>query len=250
MKIRTRLAIAFLTITVLPITLIYLAIMSLYDYQGKMFSETYGLEEQVDLASGASIRVFSRLTETIQMEIDQTLRNNPEKFRDRTYLDKMNTSLAKAHSFLIILDEQDLVYTGNQETTHDLAVEIQNFEDLGNTASWGNYLDNNTEYLIKQRGFHFEDDTEGTILLVTNVVEVIPEVKSMFVEMLVASGIILILTAAIMVAWVYRSIWKPWGSYRRLRSRSEMEILTLRWMWKMTMRSVSCVRTLKKCESA
>ncbi|MBR6614575.1 MAG: HAMP domain-containing histidine kinase [Lachnospiraceae bacterium] len=211
MKIRTRLAIAFLTITVLPITLIYLAIMSLYDYQGKMFSETYGLEEQVDLASGASIRVFSRLTESIQMEIDQVLKNEPEKFHDRTYLDRMNTSLSKAHSFLIILDEQELIYTGNPETTHALASEIRNFEDLGSTASWGNYLDDDTEHLIKQRGFRFADDSEGTILLVTNVVEVIPEVKSMFLEMLIASGIILVLTAAIMVAWVYRSIWKPIG---------------------------------------
>ena len=211
MKIRTRLAIAFLTITVVPITLIYLAIMSLHEYQGKMFSETYGLEEQVDLASGASIRVFSRLTESIQMEIDQMLKHDPEKFHDRTYLDKMNTNLAKAHSFLILLDGQELVYTGNQAMTYDLATEIRNFEDLGETASWGNYLDDNTEHLIKQRGFHFADDSEGTILLVTNVVEVIPEVKSMFVEMLVASGIILILTAAVMVAWVYRSIWKPLG---------------------------------------
>ena len=211
MKIRTRLAIAFLTITVVPITLIYLAIMSLHEYQGKMFSETYGLEEQVDLASGASIRVFSRLTESIQMEIDQMLKHDPEKFHDRTYLDKMNTNLAKAHSFLILLDGQELVYTGNQAMTYNLATEIRNFEDLGETASWGNYLDDNTEHLIKQRGFHFADDSEGTILLVTNVVEVIPEVKSMFVEMLVASGIILILTAAVMVAWVYRSIWKPLG---------------------------------------
>jgi len=135
MKIRTRLAIAFLTITVLPITLIYLAIMSLYDYQGRIFSETYGLEEQVDLASGASIRVFSRLTEAIQMEIDQTLEKDPEKFHDRTYLDKMNTDLAKAHSFLILLDEQELLYTGNQERTRELASEIREFEDLGRTAS-------------------------------------------------------------------------------------------------------------------
>ncbi|MBR5267859.1 MAG: HAMP domain-containing histidine kinase [Lachnospiraceae bacterium] len=211
MKIRTRLAIAFLTITVLPITLIYLAIMSLYDYQGKMFSETYGLEEQVDLASGASIRVFSRLTEAIQMEMDQTLERDPEKFHDRTYLDRMNTKLANAHSFLIILDGEELIYTGNQDKTRALASEIKNYDDLGNTGSWGNYLDSDTEHLIKQRGFQFTDGTEGTLLLVTNVVEVIPEVKSMFTEMLVASGIILVLTAALMIAWVYRSIWKPLG---------------------------------------
>ena len=211
MKIRTRLAIAFLTITVLPITLIYLVIMSLYNYQGKMFSEAYGLEEQVDLASGASSRVFSRLTEAIQMEIDQTLERDSEKFHDRTYLDKMNTSLSNAHSFLIVLDEAELLYTGNPEKTHALATELKNYEELGNTGSWGNYLDSDTEHLIKQRGFQFADGTEGTLLLVTNVVEVIPEVKSMFTEMLVASGIILVLTAALMVAWVYRSIWKPLG---------------------------------------
>ena len=45
----------------------------------------------------------------------------------------------------------------------------------------------------------------------TNVVEVVPEVKFMFMEMLVSGIVILILTAAIMVAWVYRSIWKPLG---------------------------------------
>ena len=36
MKIRTRLAIAFLTITVVPISLILMAIMTLNNYQGKM----------------------------------------------------------------------------------------------------------------------------------------------------------------------------------------------------------------------
>ena len=48
MKIRTRLIIAFLIITVVPISLIYIMILGLNNYQGKIFSETYGLEEQVD----------------------------------------------------------------------------------------------------------------------------------------------------------------------------------------------------------
>ncbi len=211
MKIRTRLALAFLTITVLPITLIYLAIMSLYDYQGKLFSETYGVQEEVDLASGASIRVFSHLTEAIQSEIDRKLEQNPDQFLDQPFLDGVNTQLSKAHSFLVVLDDEKMVYTGNYNTSHDLATEIRTFEDLGSTSSWGNYLDSDTEHLIKQRQFLFSDETEGTILLITNVVDVIPEVKFMFVEMLVASGIILVVTAAIMVAWVYRSIWKPLG---------------------------------------
>ena len=39
MKIRTKLAIAFLTITVVPITLIYMAIIGLNNYQARVFSE-------------------------------------------------------------------------------------------------------------------------------------------------------------------------------------------------------------------
>ena len=88
MKIRTRLAIAFLTITVVPMILIYISVMTLYDYQGKMFSETYGLSEQVDLTSGVSIRVFSRLTESAQLEIDAEVNRDPDRFLDMEFLEE------------------------------------------------------------------------------------------------------------------------------------------------------------------
>lgn len=211
MKIRTRLAIAFLTITVLPMTLIYMAIMTLYNYQGRIISETYGLSEQVDLSSGVSIRVFNHLTESLQKEIDSELDRDPEQFLNTAFLDGINSRLSRTHSFMIVLKGQELLYTGNADTTYELATDISKFSDLGNTALWGNYLDSDMEHLIKQREIQFSDGTEGVILLVTNVVEVIPEVKSMFFEMLFSSGIILVITAAIMVAWVYRSIWKPLG---------------------------------------
>ena len=105
MKIRTRLAIAFLTITVVPISLILMAIMTLNNYQGKMFSETYGLDEQVDLTSGASIRVFSHMTEKIQLEIDRELLKDADQFLDDAFLTKLNDSLLKNHSFMILLKD-------------------------------------------------------------------------------------------------------------------------------------------------
>ncbi len=209
MKIRTRLAIAFLTITVLPITLIYMAIMTLSNYQGRMFSETYGLQEEVDLSSGASIRVFSHLTEQVQKDIDKEVGKNPDQFLNESYLTGVNNRLLGTHSFIVVLKGDQVVYSGNQSATVELASEFPSFDNLGRTQAWGNYLDSDTEHLLKQRDITFSDGTEGSILLVTNVVEVIPEVRSMFLEILVSSAVILIITAAIMVAWVYRSIWHP-----------------------------------------
>lgn len=42
MKIRTRLAIAFVTITVVPIVLIFVAAFGLVNYQEHLFQKTYG----------------------------------------------------------------------------------------------------------------------------------------------------------------------------------------------------------------
>ena len=211
MKIRTRIIIAFLIITVVPISLIYMMILALNDYQGKMFSETYGLEEQVNLSSGTSIRIFSYLTENLQIQLDRMLDEDADQILRPDVQEKINSGLQQSHSFLVVLKDQELIFAGNAGITQELEKDFENFDDLGFTAEWGNYLDSETEHLIKLRTIRFSDGSEGNIILVTNVVEVVPEVKFMFMEMLVSGIVILILTAAIMVAWVYRSIWKPLG---------------------------------------
>ena len=131
MKIRTRLAIAFLIITVVPMTLIYLAVRTLNNYQGKAFSETYGLNEQVDLSSGVSIDVFSRLTEAMQMEIDAQLEKNTEIFLDFRFLDAINEKLVPSHSFLAVTKGTELIYTGNANATYELNNEISAYANLG-----------------------------------------------------------------------------------------------------------------------
>ena len=113
MKIRTKLLVTFCTITVVPIILIYIAIMGLSTYQNRVFSETYGVG-QVDLSAGASIRVFSHLTESIQKEIEEEIareeerreqeeiKNDPSDFEDLTYLATLNDQMKLKHSFLMV----------------------------------------------------------------------------------------------------------------------------------------------------
>lgn len=209
MKIRTRLAIAFLIITVVPISLIFMAITTLNNLQGKIFSETYGVKERVDLTSGASIRVFSHMTESIQAEIDREAEKDPDQFLNETFLMNLNENLLRKHSFMVLLHDYQIAFTGSDDINSVLKSEFSDIDDQEVVMSWENYLDKNTEHLLKRRDLRFSDDTIGTILLVTNVVEVIPEVRSMVLEMLISSVVILIVTAMIMVTWVYSSIWRP-----------------------------------------
>lgn len=211
MKIRTKLAIAFLTITVVPIALIYVAILGLNTYQAKMFSETYGLAEEVDLSAGSSIRVFSHLTESIQKEIDKEIDVQAEKFQDGNYLADLNGRLSMKHSFLIVKKADDYIFTGDKDTAEKMKQELSAFDERGNILNWENYLDSGTEHLIKKRDFRFPDGDEGSIFLVTNVVDVIPEIKSMMFEMLLTSVMILFITGAVLTVWVYQSILRPIG---------------------------------------
>ena len=51
MKIKTRLGIAFITITLVPMLLIYLAFSLLSRYQMRAFRDSYGLTEQVKVGT-------------------------------------------------------------------------------------------------------------------------------------------------------------------------------------------------------
>ena len=75
--------------------------LGLSTYQNRVFSETYGVG-QVDLSAGASIRVFSHLTESIQKEIEEEIKNDPSDFEDLTYLATLNDQMKLKHSFLMV----------------------------------------------------------------------------------------------------------------------------------------------------
>ena len=210
MKIRTKLLITFLTITVVPIFLIYISILGLSSYQNRVFRETYDVG-QVDLSAGASIRVFSHLTESIQKEIEEKIAKDPEIFTDQSYLGDLNARMTEKHSFLMVTKDGKLIYIGNDETALSLEREISDYAEINDSDSWGNYLDKNTEHLIKQREFELADGSRIAVDLVTNVVDVIPEVKSLITEMFFSSVLILFITGGMLTAWVYRSILWPIG---------------------------------------
>ena len=56
MKLKTRLAVAFMIITIVPMLLIFVSFFAINDHQARSFTKEYGLTEQVDLLNGNSTR--------------------------------------------------------------------------------------------------------------------------------------------------------------------------------------------------
>lgn len=211
MKIKTRLAVAFLTITVVPIALIYISVMGLSNYQMKSFRKAYGLNESVDLLSGNSMQIFNRLTQKPQEEIKKVLEEHPENFDDPDYLNKVNELLLSKYAYMIVRKDDDITYIGNHDLDEadTLFAQLPKYGEMDGTLEGGIYVDGDTQHLIKQIDFLFPDRSKGSVYIISKVDEFIPEVKSMIAEMLMVGVCILIFTGAALTAWVYRSILRP-----------------------------------------
>ncbi len=216
MKIKRRLALAFITITVVPVILIYLMFLGLSNYQMDAFRKAYGLKEQVDMLAPNSVQIFNRLTQESQEIIRQMLSQDPDQFREPATLEQINQILRKKYAYLIVREGDQILYSGlpgeEDEEIHDY------LPDYGeNTVSLegGIYLDGDSQHLIKQQDFLFTDGAEGTVFIVSGLDNLIPEVKSMLVEILVFGILILILTGMILTYWIYQSLLKPLGQLQK-----------------------------------
>ena len=120
MKLKTRLAMAFLTVTVLPMGLIYLAFWGLSHHQMNSFRKAYGLSEQVDLLSSNSVQVFNRLTRDSQIEIRTMIQTDPDKFMDPEFLETVNGKLTGKYAYLLVRRDGEIVFSGIEEQGEEL----------------------------------------------------------------------------------------------------------------------------------
>ena len=211
MKLKTRLAVAFLTITIVPILLFYVAVVGLSSYQTQSFRKEYGLTEQVDLFSGNSLQIFNRLTKRYQEEIRQTLKDNPGLYEDGAYLNNLNEELKSHYAYLIVLKGGEVSFCGSNDMQMDPALydKLPDFDAMKGDLEGGIYLDGENQHLIKQMDFTFPDGTPGSVFIVSNVGDLVPEEKAMIREMLFLGIVILVVAGMTLTVWVYRSILSP-----------------------------------------
>lgn len=217
MKLKTRLALAFLTITVVPMLLIYICVWGLSNYQMNAFQKNYGLTEQVDLLTGNPMQIFNRLTQSSQEGISRYLQTSPNEFEDLGFLNLINEELIKKYARLVVRKDDTIVYSGVDEQLwhNDLYACLPAYGELEQGIEGGIYVDGETQYLIKQMDFKYADGANGTVFIVSSVDEYIPEIKSMLLEMVFTGIMILVMTGIILTAWVYKSVLRPLGQLQK-----------------------------------
>ena len=176
MKLKTRLVVAFMIITIVPMILIFVSFFAINDHQARSFTKEYGLTEQVDLLSGNSTQVFNRLTRRVQQVIREELDKKPELYEDTGHLDEVNAELQKHYAYLVVRKGTDIIYFGDtdEENKSQLCEQLPEFDILQGDLEGGIYLDGESQHLVKQMDFQFPDKTEGSVFIISNVDDLPP----------------------------------------------------------------------------
>lgn len=213
MKLKTRLVIGFVTVIILPVFLSAAVITGFWQYKLSSVEKKYGVTQGTYDSFANPVSVLSRGTEEFFKELRQIAATNPERLTDVTYLEEFNQRLEEKNSYLLARGEDNLIYMGKEdvEDINQIFYQLPDYGKVDSTSENGLYIGGKIQVLVKQVDFSNKVVAEGSVFIVTDVSDVIPEVKTFVIEMLLAVILILVLTASILILWIYRGVAIPLG---------------------------------------
>lgn len=209
MKLRWRITIAFITIISLPIIMIATVGSVIINNQIISIQQTYDVDSNTIQVITNPIQLLNRVTRGVYNEIKLCALKEPQKLEDMDYVRKLNAELVGKYSFIVLRKGEDVLYTGDRVKLNKISEDLPKFADYTISTDGGIYLGGQYPCLIKQQDFYFQDGTEGSIFVVTDVNKLIPQLESSIIQCSIAFILIIFLTAIILTFWIYRSVLRP-----------------------------------------
>ena len=206
MKLKTRLVIAFFTIIIIPVLMAAMMVSMVCRYQIGVVEKNYGITGTTISDFTNSMQVLARVTEKPYHELKKMSEHTFE-MEDATELDQFNKKLENKNAYLLVRKDGTIVYTGSDDDRVKAVIEqLPGYGDTDTTSENGIYLGGDAEALVKQVDFRYDDGNKGSAFIVSDVSNVIPEVGQFFCEILIGIVVILILTSAVLIIWIYRAV--------------------------------------------
>ncbi len=212
MKLRTKLKLSFLIMVILPVVLCVFAVCGIYKVQSDSMFEKYQLENQSELMNFYSPVVFmGKLTEKIVYDINYTVENTPELLEDDSYIHGLSQELEERLSYLVIEKDGRVTFNSSDINTDDISDILPEYDNKNTGHSVGayTYIGGTCQSLVKQINFVNSHNQKCSIYIVTPLKQVIPQIKRILIQILIAVLFIIIITSLVLNYWIYRSVIKP-----------------------------------------
>jgi signal transduction histidine kinase len=200
---------AFFILIALPILLLTAAAGTIVSLQLNNFKESYDVEADSTKILMNPVQILNRLSRATFNEIKLAALRNPKRLEDMEYIDHLNEELHKKYSFIVMRKGEEFVYIGSQEHFEAVKRSLQHYGARDTIVDGGLYVDGKIPFLIKAQDFIYSDGSEGTAFVITDMDTLFPQIKTVMTQCVTAFLIIWILTAVILMFWIYQSILRP-----------------------------------------
>lgn len=215
MDLKNRLKMSFLIIIILPICLAVMTGKLIIEYQLDSIQKTYDVEFNTMQVITNPIQILNRVTRDVFNRIKTKAIKSPWELEDLEYIKELNSELQEKYSFLVVRKGQEIVFVGNAAKYSSVKNSLPNYNNHSTEVDGGIYLGGKNPILLKQQDFVYQDGSEGTVFVLTDVDNIVPQLKASAIQAVISFVLIIIITAFILIVWLYRGIIKPLDVLKR-----------------------------------
>ena len=195
MKLLTRIKISYVIAFICPVVLILATVFGVMKMGLNSMEQKYDLDQSSYEMILNPMSMLGHMTASTVEELEQVMKDDPDKLLDQAYLEKLNERLSNHSSYLLVKKDWQNIYSG-------LPAEGNYKDDFNYSPKDGKdesiYIVDEQPYHIQQMNFAFSDGTAGRALIYTNVAQII-----------ITSLLILFAGSFIAMFWLYQSIVRP-----------------------------------------
>lgn len=179
-------------------------------YQIGVVEKNYGITGTTISDFTNSMQVLARVTEKPYHELKK-MSEHASEMEDATELDQFNKKLENKNAYLLVRKDGTIVYTGSDDDRVKAVIEqLPGYGDTDTTSENGIYLGGDAEALVKQVDFRY-DDGNKEVRSLCQMYQCNSGGWTVFCEILIGIVVILILTSAVLIIWIYRAVMGPIG---------------------------------------
>lgn len=215
MKLSQKLLTAFLIIIVFPCSMIAVIGSIILNRQVKAFEEGSVVASNWEVIM-EPVQVLNRTTRTSFNELCTIAERSPDRFLDEKMVKNRNDLLKQKYSYLLIEKNGELIYIGNETHYESIREELQRTERTESVLyDGGVYIAGEVPFLLKQQEFAYSDGQTGAFSIVTDVSSVMRILRQTVVNAVAWGIMVIVVTAVILVVWLYMGIWRPLNALRK-----------------------------------
>lgn len=210
MNIKRKLLFAFIIMIMFPCAMLAVVSVLMMRYQAHAVEEMHNIEtDTFQVLFSNSMQILDNLTKEMYDDLVTLVQHNPDELLNVEYTKDINALLETKYSFLLIRKGEEIIFCGNDTMYTKIKHDILDYGAYNTEIDGGVYVSGQIPYLLKQYDFLFSDDSKGSIFIISSINTMIPQLKNTLLQGSVSIFATLVITACILLVWLYQSIAKP-----------------------------------------